>query len=61
MDTKLLSAKELAKFLNVSLKFVEKYTALRRIPGQTKVGRVWRYDLRAIEKKLLSGELLLSK
>ena len=48
-----MTATELALFLHVSLKFVQKHTALRRIPGQIKVGRHWRYNRIEIEKHML--------
>jgi hypothetical protein len=57
----LLTPRELAFRLSMSLKWVEKQTQARRIPGQTKIGRVWRYDWIAIEKRLVSGTLLLDR
>ena len=61
METqKLLNPRELANRLGVSLKFVIKHTQTHRIPGQIKIGRLWRYDPIAIEKALLRKELLLS-
>jgi hypothetical protein len=56
-----LSGKQLAGKLNVSIKAVVKWTAARRLPGACKMGRVWRYQWREIEKKLLSGNLLYDK
>lgn len=54
-----LTAKELAEMLNMSLKFIIKHTQSGRIPGKTKIGRLWRYRKSDIEKRLLSGQLLL--
>ncbi len=56
-----LTGKQLAGKLNVSIKAVVKWTAAHRLPGAYKIGRVWRYQWREIEKKLLSGSLLFDK
>jgi hypothetical protein len=56
-----LTGKQLAEKLNVSIKAVVKWTATRRLPGACKMGRVWRYQWAAIEKKMLSGNLLYDK
>ena len=53
--------KELALKLNMSLKWVITQTQARRIPGQTKIGRLWRYRKTDVEKRLLSEEFLLKK
>ena len=50
---------ELAALLNMSLKWVVKYTQLRRIPGQIKIGRLWRYRRTEVQMRLLSGTFLL--
>ena len=55
-----LTARQLAEKVNVSLKAVVKWTAARRLPA-CKMGRVWRYPVREIEKRLLSGSLLYDK
>ena len=49
------TGEELAKILNVSIKFIQKQTQARRIPGQVKVGRLWRYNRAEIEKAMLRG------
>lgn len=49
----------LAVHVSMSEKWVEKHTAARRIPGQTKMGRAWRYDKVAVQRALLAGQLLL--
>lgn len=54
-----LTPQELAAMLNMSLKWVVKHTQLHRIPGQTKMGRLWRYRRTEVEKRLLSGIFLL--
>jgi len=53
--------KGLARYLSVSPKSVIKWRDKKRIPGAVKCGRVWRFRRAEIEKRLLSGELLLSK
>jgi hypothetical protein len=47
----------LSEYLGVSKKFIEKNR--KRIPGATKCGGIWLFSLPDIEKKLLSGQLLL--
>lgn len=56
----LLTPQELAAKLNISLKWVETHTQERRIPGQVKVGRVWRYDWLEIRRRMFSGQVLLN-
>jgi excisionase family DNA binding protein len=57
-----LTPQELAAKLSMSLKWVTKYTQARKIPGQVKIGRLWRYNRAEIEKRLLSGnEFLLQR
>ncbi len=55
-----LTARQLAVKVNVSLKAVTKWTAARRLPC-VRMGRLWRYPVREIEKRLLSGSLLYDK
>lgn len=57
----LLTPRELAGRLNMSLKWVEKHTQDRRIPGQVKVGRVWRYAWVEVQKRIIAGKILLEK
>lgn len=54
-----LNLQTLAEKLIVSKRTVEKWEAARRIPGRVKCGRLIRYSALAIEKALLSGNLLL--
>lgn len=61
IENEFLSPSELATMLGMSLKWVEKHTQARNIPGQVKVGRLWRYSRKEIEKGLLSGGQLLIK
>jgi hypothetical protein len=49
----------LAAFLGVSVKAVIKWRDAGRLPGQVRCGRIHRFRRVDIEKKLLSGELLL--
>ena len=51
---------DLARKFNIARKTVTKHTQARRIPGQIKIGGVWRYKVTEIEKALLRGELLSS-
>jgi excisionase family DNA binding protein len=59
-EVEYLNARQLAKKLNVSLKAIVKWTATRRLPC-CKMGRIWRYPRNEIEKRLVSGKLLLDK
>ena len=54
-----LSSHELAEYLHVSLKFIEKHLSTHRIPGAVKIGRLWRFRRSDIEKHLTRGTLLL--
>jgi hypothetical protein len=49
------TTESLAGRLNVSKKFIVSHR--RHIPGAMKIGRIWRFDKSAVEKKLLSGNL----
>lgn len=55
----LMSPPELASLLGISKKWVEAHTQERRIPGQVKVGRLWRYNREEVLKRLLSGNPFL--
>ena len=46
----------LARRCGVSLKTIIKYR--HRLPGAFRIGRMWRFDRSAIEKKLVSGALI---
>lgn len=59
IESEYLDSKQLAVFLNCSKKFIEKHRVAGRIPGSVKVGYSWRYRKSEIEKRLLSGQLLL--
>ena len=50
--------KEVAAKFQLSPKTIKKWTLARRIPGQLKCGGRWRYQRAAIERAILSGELL---
>lgn len=61
-NKKLLSVDEVAEYLGVSRKFVEKHTAARRIVGAIKLGGRWKYNSALIEKRILnSTQFLLEK
>ncbi len=49
------TTESLAIRLNVSKKFIVSHR--RSISGAMKIGRIWRFDKAAVEKKLLSGAL----
>lgn len=59
MNSEYFTPEQLATKLNVARKTIVKWTQARRIPGQTKVGHCWRYQVTAVEKALLRGNLLL--
>ena len=59
-EPEFLTAPELAVKLNVSLKSVINWTQARRLPV-IKMGRINRYPRIEIEKRLLTGSLLLNK
>ena len=54
-NTGCYTTESLAERLNVSTKFI--VTHRDKIPGAMKIGRVWRFDKNAVEKKLLSGSI----
>lgn len=57
-----LTPAQLQDWLQVGEKWVEKNTQARRIPGQFKAGKYWRYERAAIEKhRLATGDVLLPK
>jgi predicted DNA-binding transcriptional regulator AlpA len=60
-EAEFLSAKELASKLGMSLEWIQKSTADRRIEGSHKFGRVWRYRLSDVERALLREQFLLPK
>lgn len=60
-ETEYLSPDELAKKINMSKKFIKKHIQDRRLPGMVRCGRYWRFNRIELEKKLLSGNLLLEK
>lgn len=52
----------LVDWLGVGEKWVQKNTQARRIPGQFKAGKYWRYRRAEIEKQILkTGQALLPK
>lgn len=57
----LYTPKELASRLNVSLKFIQSQTQAQRVPGQVKVGRLWRYNRAEVEKAVLMGGQFLKQ
>ncbi|NLW31125.1 MAG: helix-turn-helix domain-containing protein [Fibrobacter sp.] len=58
MEKEFLTSKELADYMNISIKFVEKYRHTGRIPGAVKVGGSWRFSKDEIDRHLLNGKLL---
>ena len=60
-DSEYLETSQLAMMLNVSKKAIIKWREQGRLAGAVRCGRVWRFNRLAIEKRLLSGKLLLDK
>jgi excisionase family DNA binding protein len=58
-QNELLTADELAKMLKVSRRFIEVNTGKGLIPGQVKVGRLWRYRKAIIQRALIGGQFLI--
>jgi len=56
-----LTPNEMAEKVRMSLKFIVTQTQARRMPGQVKIGRLWRYRRVEVEKRLLAGQFLLEK
>jgi excisionase family DNA binding protein len=54
-----MTTEELAQYLNFSVKSIEKHRVTGRIPGAVRVGRVWRFSRAEVNKRILSGSLLL--
>ena len=50
---------QLAAKLNVSMKFIRKHTATKRLPGILKVGSLVRYRKTDVNRALLNGKILL--
>jgi excisionase family DNA binding protein len=59
IEPELLTPDELAALLNMSIKFVKNHIQSRRIPGLVKCGRHWRIKRVEVEKRIISGKLLL--
>ena len=59
IESEYLDTPQLATMLNVSVKAIIKWREECRIPGAIKFGRVWRFNKREIQKRLLSGNFLL--
>jgi excisionase family DNA binding protein len=58
-DKEFYTPAELAAKLDVSRKCVTNWTQARRLPGMVKCGHLWRYERRAVDRALRSGNLLL--
>jgi excisionase family DNA binding protein len=54
-----LTPDELAQYLKMSRKFIEKHIATRRLPGIVRIGRHWRFRRSEVDKRLSTGSLLL--
>jgi len=61
MEREFYSGKELAVKLGASTRVIEKWRYEGRIPGQVKIGGMWRYRIVDVEKRLLNGDFLLPK
>jgi excisionase family DNA binding protein len=55
-----MTSRQLAAYLNVSLKFIQKHTENGRLPV-ARFGRAVRFRRMEIEQRLLAGKLLLDK
>lgn len=60
-EKELFDSNQLAVYLNVSKKSIEKWRVQNRLPGACRIGRYWRFRRNEIEKRLLSGQLLLAR
>ena len=58
MEKEFLTTLELAKYLNISKKFIEKHRHTGRIPGAVKVGGAWRFAKSEIDRNVINGRLL---
>ena len=54
-----LSVKDLAEKANMSVSFIRKHIRTKRLPGMCRFGRLIRFNAVEVEKRLLSGRLLL--
>ncbi len=61
VESEFIDTQQLATMLNVSVKAIIKWREQKRIPGATKCGRLWRFSRIEVQKKLLSGNLLMDK
>lgn len=61
MDDNLLNIKELAQYLTMSVKWVEKHVLTGRLPGIVRLGRSIRFNKALIDKALKRKRLLLSE
>lgn len=59
MEKEYYTPRELANKLGVSLKSIQTWTQERRIIGQTKMGRHWKYRITEVNKRLLNSEQFL--
>ncbi len=56
-----LTPTQLADKLNVSIKFIRKHLASRRLPGALKVGGRWRFSILQVERALLRPQFLIDR
>ncbi|MFP4165297.1 MAG: helix-turn-helix transcriptional regulator [Chitinispirillaceae bacterium] len=61
MEKELISRAELAELAGVSLKTVIKWDHSGRLPGKVQAGRLVKYRLEVIKKRIEDGCLLLSE
>lgn len=59
IESEFLTVEDLARKLNMSAKFIRRHVQTRRLPGLKKIGRMVRFERRAVEKALLREEFLL--
>lgn len=57
MENELLSTKQLADLLSVSVKFVERHR--NRIAGSMQIGHMWRFNASIIRSRIATGRNIL--
>lgn len=59
-EVEVLTAEELAAWLKVDVRWVDKYSHARMLPGMFKMGKSWRYFKAEVVKQIvLKGKILL--
>lgn len=61
MSSEFFNTKELADYIGSSMGFVRKHITSGRLPGMIRAGRFIKFRKSDVEKRLLSGQLLLDR